>query len=224
MTQINGVLITGIVGAQGIQGSQGATGIQGVQGLTGSTGIQGIQGAQGIQGIQGISNILPVYSGKMITSAFLFHGSASIALLANRITAVPFLPAYNVSYSALSIYVSAGVASALCKILIYDDLNGVPNNLIFSSADLDCSTTGQKVVSVSGTFLSGVTYWLCVWSSTNPSIQGFTVGSVSFLRLSTVTPVTSYTRTITYSATPPSPFGAVIVQTSNSTLVGITLT
>lgn len=204
-TQVNGVLITG---AQGITGSQGAN---------------GAQGAQGKNGIQGVSNILPFQTGKNISSAFLCSQSAVIGLSGNVIYATPFLPAFNANYNALSIFIALGAPSALGKILIYDDLNGVPNNLLFESSNIDASTTGKKTVNTSGTFLAGVTYYLCLWISVNAvQTRATLASSVSSIRLSTNTPLTYYRRTVTYGSAP-NPFGAVQPVTSNPPLIVITL-
>lgn len=205
-TVINGILITG---AQGVVGSQG---------------VQGPVGVQGIAGIQGVSNILRNPSGRNISSAYLSFPTSQIVLSANRIYAIPFLPAYNSSYSSLSIFVAIGQPSALCKILIYNDLNSSPNNLIYESANIDCSTSGRKIVNVSGTFLAGVTYWFCVWNGTpTPTLNAIAPQSLSSIRLTTTTPISHFIRTVTFGTTTPNPFGAVTPATLSAPLIVTTL-
>lgn len=205
-TIVNGVLITG------------------AQGVTGSQGVTGATGAQGKNGIQGVSNILPFTTGINISSAYLCSPSAVLALNINTLYATPFLPSYDATYNSLSIFVTTGVASSSCQILIYSDLNGSPNNLLFQSAIIDCSTTGKKTVSVSGTFSAGTAYWLCIWSSANAiSIRCIVTQALSSIRLSTNTPLMYLRRSVTYSTTAPNPFGAGTPVTSNAPLVVITL-
>jgi hypothetical protein len=44
--------------------------------------------------------------------------------------------------------------------LIYSDNNGLPDAKLYESADLNLSTTGFKIATLTFTFNAGTTYWL----------------------------------------------------------------
>lgn len=78
---------------------------------------------------------------------------------------------------------------------IYDDLAGVPNNLLAVSASVSFTLTNFNAVALSGpSFSSGVTYWIAF--QTSASNDGFIFDTTGVL----------YTKTNTYG-TFPNPFG-----------------
>jgi hypothetical protein len=80
----------------------------------------------------------------------------------NRLLAYPFIPNQSFTSSDLFINVTTLGANSLCRIAVYNDLNGYPNNRIFVSSDIDCSTTGKKTATASISFVAGTTYWLAI--------------------------------------------------------------
>lgn len=111
------------------------------------------------------------------TSGYYMHPMLKVgasltntALTNNRLTLSPAIFANPFEMESFAINVSTAVADSLVRICIYDDLNGVPRNLLYQSVDLDCSTTGIKEVVTSYNFLVGVTYWIGVHAKANPSV------------------------------------------------------
>jgi hypothetical protein len=67
---------------------------------------------------------------------------------------------------------TVGVASALCKVVVYDsDQFGRPNALLSESADIDVSSSGVKAVNVSLSLRQGRTYWLGLRSSSTATLS-----------------------------------------------------
>jgi len=146
--------------------------------LTGSTGSRKITGAQ-IIGATGVHAILPISAGMSISCQVNGLATTSAAATANTLRAVPFIPSQPVTSVSLSINVTTLFAGANARILIYSSLNGKPDQKIFESANLDCSTTGTKTALLSYNFIPGETYWLCThFSSSGVSVTLQALGSL----------------------------------------------
>jgi len=91
-----------------------------------------------------------------------FGSLNTTALVNNRIALTPFLPNQNITTSSFAIDVISAIAGSNCIILIYSNLNGLPDTKIYESTSLDCTTTGTKTVITTQTFTAGTTYWLGV--------------------------------------------------------------
>ena len=152
----------------------------GIQGITGSQGNLGAQGIEGIQKFQGVHNVWQTPSTNTIWLTYNMNGgtTTNASAIGSRMYFMCFDPAQNTVYSQLWINVNTGIAGALVRILIYSDLNGKPNTKLYESSSLDCSTSGQKIISVSGTFLAGVTYWLCFQSNVNLTVVSYQTASL----------------------------------------------
>lgn len=137
------------------------------QGVQGATGMTGPSGAQQNAIFSGIHNALPYKSGDVISYQILATNFATGNIPADRLYAIPFIPVKDTRYSNLSIAVNSTTGTGFGRILVYDDLNDRPNSKLYESTDLDLSTAGIKIVNTSGTFLAGVTYWLCWYNSSN---------------------------------------------------------
>jgi hypothetical protein len=72
----------------------------------------------------------------------------------------PYIP--NTTFTCVEFSINVGIAQAtgLARICVYSSSNNAPTNLLYSSADLSCSTTGTKSVISSFIFTKGTTYWL----------------------------------------------------------------
>lgn len=202
----------------------------GIQGTTGSQGAQGPIGATGAINFQGIHNNwrLGTANTLWITNNMTGGNMSNGAITANRMLFMCFVPAKNTVYSELWMNVTAGVAGALSRILIYDDLEGRPNRKLYESTNLDCSTTGRKVVTTSGTFLAGTPYWLCVHSSVGITA---TVMTSSFSYVMRYVPVGnsyqfvhSYSYNATFASAPDTLiFSQINYVTSFTPLIGISM-
>ena len=119
------------------------------------------------------------------TSAMLIGASlSSAATSANRLYAYPYIPINTFSYTQLYISVTTAVASSKAKILIYSNLSGSPRSKLYESADLDCSTTGQKTVNISGSFNAGTTYWLSLHANSTQTLNAISEGRLVNLLVS----------------------------------------
>ena len=159
------------------------------------------------------------------TSASINAGALStIAISNNRLYANAFIPVQTITCSSLYMSCSTSQASALGRILIYSDLNGLPNTKLYESANLDLSTTGIKTATTTFTFTAGTTYWLSFHGSGTASIHSISVGSVIPLRLNGISFSSLYIATTAPAfGSAPSPFGAVSGTNTAVPLIGITL-
>lgn len=185
---------------------------------TGTSGAATLVGAtlnipQYSGGASGVHALVKLTSGQTIIAAVNGAGIPSIATLANRLASVPFIPNQTFTSASLYINVTSAVAGGLAKILIYSELNGAPDSLLFESTNLDCSTTGQKTVTTSFTFTSGTTYWLAVFSNSVYNLSGLSVTSLLTLRVNVNQPVVGYAANSTYGAAPttyPTPLISIV--------------
>jgi hypothetical protein len=73
----------------------------------------------------------------------------------------PYIPNTTFTCVEFSINVTTAQATGSARICVYNSINNAPANLVFSSADLSCSTTGTKPSGISSfVFTQGTTYWL----------------------------------------------------------------
>ena len=136
----------------------------------------------------------------------------------------PYIPAQSITTSNLFINVTTATAGSLCTIVIYSDLNGVPTNRLYESADLDCSTLGLKTATTSFSFVAGTRYWLGLKTNGTSSTR-VSLNSSSSLPLSANAASTflSYQKSaITYTSPAPNPLGAVVLNASGGMIVYIT--
>ena len=162
------VTITGTFPNQTIAASAGAV-TQIVAGTNvtispaGGTGVVTINSSGGGGGLQGVQSLIPLASGDVTCLLVGGFGSfTSQALVNNRIALFPYIPNQNITTSDLQIEVNTLQAGSNCRILIYSNLNGLPDTKIYESANLDCSTNGTKTAITTQTFTAGTTYWIGV--------------------------------------------------------------
>jgi hypothetical protein len=140
----------------------------------------------------------------------------------NRLYCMPFFPNQTFTCDALAINVTTLSVGGLAKILIYSDVNGVPTTKLYESANLDCSTIGQKTASTSFTFNAGTTYWLGFIA--NNSLNSFTfMQQSSIYGFSTSGAFTASTNgflSTTFSATPTT-LTALTYATGNVPMISI---
>ena len=73
----------------------------------------------------------------------------------------PYIPNTTFTCVEFSINVITAQATGSARICVYSSINNAPANLLYSSADLSCSTTGTKPSGISSfVFTKGTTYWL----------------------------------------------------------------
>jgi hypothetical protein len=172
--------------------------------LVGSTGSRKITGAQIIAGSKiGIHAQVPLASGDTTSSILVGATYSTLALTTNVMRFNPFIPAQDITTSDLYIDTTIGVVGSLGRILIYSDLNGLPNTKLYESADLDLSTTGIKIATTTFNFVSGTTYWLCIHALGTATLRNTPPLSILTIRTpSAGFPYVSYTLNQSFATSP----------------------
>ena len=182
-----------------------------------------------VGGLTGFHSPFPLASGQK-TSAFLSGAALSGGIsVAERAMAIPYMPAQNITTSDLYINVSSGAAGALARVYIYSDLNLYPDQLLFQSANIDCSTSGIKTLTTTFNFDFGKVYWLVTHTSTGTQPQltncGSTLSSLPVFRFggTGTTLGTVIFTTITFAGAVPTTFPAGgTLSATPSPFIGIT--
>jgi hypothetical protein len=144
----------------------------------------------------GIHCLMPPFSGKSYMPMITFGSLTPSAITANLIRLIPFIPARDITISSTSLNVTSSGAGVNARILVYDDLNGLPNNKVIESTDLSCATTGVKTFTTTYTFLAGNTYWVGNYCSGGFSLQLIPIANL--LMINNTTAGVTYTG-VTYS-------------------------
>lgn len=211
------------VGPQGATGLQGVNGVQGPEGVQGTTGAQGVQGPSGTggsgSGLQG-SQIQLGNNGNQVAFGFtaaLTAGNASTGTpTANRLDVYPLIPNKTLTNVSLTINVTTLGSGSLARLVVYSDLNGFPSTKLFESADIDCSTTGDKTVLSGLTFTAGTTYWLGFYSNGGATFRTITINSMMpIFSASLTTSVVAWSRINTNLGSAPSVFNYNTYSSSN---------
>lgn len=104
----------------------------------------------------------------LLTSNSLTAGSATAHNLSSAsMQYVPYIPNTTFTCVEFSINVITAQATGLARICVYSSSNNVPTNLLYSSTDLICSTSGAKSVISSFVFTQGTIYWLGIQTNVN---------------------------------------------------------
>lgn len=176
-------------------------------------------------GLQGVHSLLPIISNEVtsftITSASLISAVSNL----DRLTATLYYPAQNITTLNLFINITTLAAGALGRISIYSDNNGIPQNLLYTSSDLNLSTTGKKTATVTFNFVSGTKYWMVVHTNSN-TVAFTTVQTLGLLPLKSLASngsvVCTYTANSTFSSGTPAVFPAGIWNLVPMPFIGIT--
>lgn len=173
--------------------------------------------------IKGVHALIKPYSGLTYSASINQSGIASSsAQTANRLVVYPFIPAQTITFTSMYINVFTLAIGGLCQIVIYSDLNGLPDQKIYNSADLDCSTTGKKTATTTQTFIAGNTYWIGTHSSSIASLS--VIGGAGLITpyIQNVSAGTSYVISPTYGSAPTT-FGTPGNSTGVVPFIGITI-
>ncbi len=159
-----------------------------------------------IQTGQEIPWLTPIAGEYMMTTVCSAGTTATLTPAANQLRIFPFAPRVDTPIKAMALNVVTGVAAAVSKFVVYDsDTNGRPNTMINETADVDCSTTGNKFATLSLTLRRGQTYWLGTRHNSAASVTAW-VGSAT-PDINGGTPVTtarkSLLRTVAYATAAP---------------------
>ena len=153
-------------------------------------------------GASGVHALLQPTTGQAVSASLTGANFNTTFGTANRLTAQPFIPANTFTSANLYLNVSSFGIGALARILIYSDLNGIPNTKLYESANLDCSTNGIKTATTTFTFTAGTTYWICTHASTGSGFTSFTPSGVISILISGISNIQSYVYTYTFGSAP----------------------
>lgn len=91
-----------------------------------------------------------------------------------------FTPAYELTVSSIVLYVTTALAGGLLKVVIYSDLNGVPNTKLFESPTAAADTIGSKTITgFSFTFSAGTTYWVSMIANGTIGVRCLNAASIT---------------------------------------------
>lgn len=107
---------------------------------------------------------LAVDSGNNISANILYTTLTTMTLDKTLMVVFPFYPANNFTISSFKFIVTTAIASSSATLVVYDDLNGLPNNLIYNSGAVSTTTTGTKTIVVTNTFAKGTTYYIGLYT------------------------------------------------------------
>lgn len=108
----------------------------------------------------GIHAVTQPYTGMAVGLALnTANHNGTTGLSANVLHFFPFIPASTFTIDQILLPVVTNAASGQASIAIYSDSNGRPNSRLYLSSIIDCSTTGNKILTTSFTFTAGTKYW-----------------------------------------------------------------
>lgn len=174
-------------------------------------------------GLKGIHSIIKLSSGQSTFASISAIGLSTIVGGANRLTVYPYIPAQAITSASLYINVTTAVVGSNVQILIYSNLNGKPDSLLYQSTNLDCATTGIKTVTTTQTFADGTTYWIGVHTSSNQTLSALNQAAVINIGVNAIVPFNSFYITPAFGTAPTS-FGTPVGSlATNPPFIGITL-
>jgi len=167
-------------------------------------------------GLLGVHAILPLASGNVVAINVTGSGIANGGTISQRLYAIPFIPNQTFTCSNMYINVNTGSSGVFGRILIYSNLNGLPNTKIYESSNLDCATTGLKTAITTQTFNAGEVYWIC---------SQFSAGSiaVSLYPVAGLLPIVSGANTSSCSYYISPAFGSAPTNFGTPLLAGLNL-
>lgn len=172
---------------------------------------------------------LSPFPGQYVSQSINSNINGTLQLAANRIHLVPINVTRPTQIDRIAAYVTTGVAGALLRIALYDQIaeNGIngeagwPGELLDSSPDMSAATSNAVAeFTVSRTLTPDRQYWAGVWANSTPTLRALSIGgSRPFLTWTNAaqTHIASIWRTLTFAGNPwPNPFGAVLLSELNA--------
>jgi len=152
----------------------------------------------------GVHALVPLQSGDSVSAVVNGNAGAGVATTINRLQTFPFIPNQSFTSASFNINVITFLAGVNTRILIYSNLNGKPDQKLYESANLDCSTNGIKTALVSFNFVAGVTYWLATHTSASgANITGHTASTLMNIKnFNNITNCSSYQISVAFGSAP----------------------
>jgi hypothetical protein len=170
----------------------------------------------------GVNNLLGYFpSGLGISASIVSHSATALATVANNLLLNPFIPAKTIVSSSLNINVTIIGVGVIARILIYSDLNGLPNTKLYESSDLSLATLGIKTATTAFTFTAGTRYWLGLNTSGIATLSYIPTTSVLPIFYSNQNPVTMHRNSNVAVGSAPSTYSYSSFQTTAVPLIWI---
>lgn len=197
------------------------TGTSGAATLVGST-LNIPQYSGGGGGGNGVHALVKPKSGLSTTTMIAPSTLGTLNVSANRMYAMPFIPNTTFTTSSFYINITNQWVSSSAKIMIYSNLDGLPDALLYESTNLDCSTTGIKTATTTFTFNAGTTYWFSFWANATVGVSNVVIGNHSLIGFNGITVITNYIQTVTFGSAP-NPFGTTVNSNGSYPFIGATI-
>lgn len=108
-------------------------------------------------------------------------GTTTYTMTNGQLYLSAFIPSYNLTVNELTMQVTTALAGGLLKVVIYSDLNGVPNTKLFESATAATDTIGVKTITgFSFTFNAKTVYWVSMVANGAVIVRGILSNSGAF--------------------------------------------
>jgi hypothetical protein len=174
----------------------------------------------------GFNTPVPFGSGLIYSNIPFGSSNVTVTAVSNTIYLMPFIPAQTFTTSNIRLSVATGVLSTSARFLIYSHsvANGLPDTLLYESADLNTATTGIKTAITSQTFTAGTTYWLGFYANGIPAFNASSTAGQLVIGFDTNNNIyNSISRTVTYGSAPTT-WGTTHTKTSNNFIrIGLTV-
>lgn len=160
---------------------------------------------------QATSFLLPPSGEYVITSMGSGTGGGTLQGSAGRLDMYLWTARATFVVTGVSINCTTAVASSGVKVVVYEcDSNGRPDKLIYTSAEMDCSTTGMKTASANFEVVQGKKYSIGLWHSSTATVS--TWGQNAVPDINGGTSITSlsrkvFRRSVSFASSAPDPWG-----------------
>lgn len=101
-------------------------------------------------------------NGMGVTGMLTNLSTGNLVPMSDTMYTYPLIMARNYTFNSIKIYCTTPLSGALCRVLIYSDLNSAPDSKIYESRDIDLSTAGIKTTLTTMTLDKGVIYWMVI--------------------------------------------------------------
>lgn len=136
--------------------------------------IYKLGGSATTSGIQGVHAIIHLYSGQYASLNVHSSATTTATTTANQVVSAPFIPNEALDVSDFVIFCTTASVGGLARVMVYSNAvgGGIPDKLIYSSADINIASTGVKSTGDGIVFDALTTYWVAI--QTNSSTAVFT--------------------------------------------------
>lgn len=159
-------------------------------------------------------------AGFFIDTCPISNSSTAVGV-ADRFQLHPWIPCRDTTIDQIGVECTTLLNPSNAKVAVYDAdaTTGGPNNLLFETANLDCSTTGYKSAAQAYTFKKGNTYWFGVRTSSTQTLRAYAQAGTRNIGKAAGTGGSgnAYQVTLTYATAATNPFGAL----SSGNLAGV---